>query len=531
MSARTIEKSVLLKTSSANDVQNGGGLLSITGLRSVPKKDISSIYQVKYRAEVPQVVTLMGTTYVPVAATVYTVKIYDPLRVAAGYQETPKYYSYTTPAVITTIGASAALQSEYIHGQIIIAINADASNHCTAVTVGSGNGITVTDDGGYYPAKAQNMTNVKGPNIVLPVTNDDGTGFAATNFVITTAAVFSSGVGARLLQDAPVVDFTFGNLIAGTFKAPATFTNPVTYATSGQNYDIFGISSLKIVAGTTLTEQYVYQVEEQFAVVDNGTGSSVTNLAGFIAFERQLRKDVGEIFAVDNNAMIDFFDSPSIFQGAAGAVPTATGENKAATTYGQWVYNMIGSGTITVPTPANTGLNLDLDAATTEGLEITPSLLTVNSQGFVVGQQEFSITVKAIVTDHTDADVLVGFRKKAAHAADFNNYTDLGAVGFIADLVYTWGILNDAATVATNTTVVPTDAAYEEYVVKVAISGAVTAIRNGVTYPVYSVGTTPLVFDAGDTMIPFIRAVNNGGGDPDVIINQLLSVANTQWLS
>ena len=66
--------------------------------------------------------------------------------------------------------------------------------------------------------------------------------------------------------------------------------------------------------------------------------------------------------------------------------------------------------------------------------------------------------------------------EKAAHAADFNDYTDLGAVGFLGDLVYTWGILNNAATVATNTTVVPTDAAYEEYVVKVDITGAVLLI-------------------------------------------------------
>jgi len=531
MSTRTIEKSVLLKTSSANDVQNGGGKLAITGLRDVPKVDITSISQIKYRAEVPQVVTLFGTAYTPVANTIYKFVIYDPLRVQAGYTEVPTPYSYTTPAVITTIGALAADQREYIHLQLIAAANADAGNHATCATVGSGNGITVTDNGGYYPARAQNMTNVKGVNTVLPLTNNDGTGFAADNYVITTAAVYSSGVGARLAQDAPVIDFTFGNLISGKFNAPATFTNPVTYATSGQNYDIFNIESLKVVAGTTLTEQYVYQIESQLAVVDNGTGSATTNLAGFIAFERQLRKDIGQIFQADHNALVDFFDSPSLFQGAAGAVPTATGENKAATAYGQWVYNMIGSGTITVPTPANTGLNLDLDASTTEGLEITPSLLTVNSQAFVVGQQEFSITVKDIVTDHTDADMLVGFRKKAAHAADFNNYTDLAAIGFIADLVYTWGILNNAATVATNTTVVPTDAAYEEYVVKVAISGAVTTIRNGVEYPVYSAGTTALVFDAGDTMIPFVRAVNNGGGDPDVIINQLLSVASTNWLS
>ena len=73
MSARVIKKSVLLKTSAATDVQNGNGYLSITGLRSVPKKDIDSINQIKYRAEVAHVVTVAGTTYVPQASTTYQV--------------------------------------------------------------------------------------------------------------------------------------------------------------------------------------------------------------------------------------------------------------------------------------------------------------------------------------------------------------------------------------------------------------------------------------------------------------------------
>lgn len=531
MSARVIQKSVLLKTSAGSDVQNGGGLLAIAGLESVPKVNITSISQSKYKAEVPQVVTLFGTAYAPVASTVYKMTVYDPLRVSAGYQEAPKYYSYTTPAVITDIGASAALQREYIHGQLVIAINADASNHAIAATVGSGNGITVTDDGGYYPPKAQNMTNVKGPNTVLPITNTDGTGFAADNYVLTTAAVFSSGVGALLLADAPVIDYTFGNLISGSFKAPATATNPPTYAVSGQNYDIFAINSLKVVSGTTLTEQYVYQIQQQLAVVDNGTGSSTTNLAGFLAFEYALRKSFAQVYQNDTNSWIEFFDSPALFQGAAGAVPTTTGANKAATPYGQFIYTNIGTNTVTVPTPGNTGWNIDQDLTDTEGAEYTPSLLTNNSQQFVVGKASYSVVMKVLVADHTDAGFMVGVRVKAAHAADFNDYTDLGAIGFLGDLVYTWGILNNAATVATNTTVVPTDAAYEEYTVSVAINGAVTVTRNGVTYPVYSVGTTALVLDAGDTFIPFFRSVNISGGTPAVVANQFIATANQSWLA
>lgn len=304
-----------------------------------------------------------------------------------------------------------------------------------------------------------------------------------------------------------------------------------TAAVSGQNYDTFVISSLKEVSAHNVTGQVAYQERISRVYVDNGTGSSTSNLAGFLAFERAMRKHIADLYQDDNNSLVDFYDSPTLFQGAAGAVPATTGESKINTSYAQYVYNNIGTNTITVPTPGNTGLLIDQDLTDTEGAEYTPSLLTVNSQSFVVGQQECSVLGKFLVADHTDAGFMIGFRIKAAHAADFNNYTDLGAIGCLGDLVYTWGILNNAATVATNTTVVPTDAAYEEFVVKVDIDGAVTCYRNGVKYPVYSVGTTPLVFDAGDTIIPFVRSVNISAGDPDVVINHLISVADPNWIS
>ena len=184
-----------------------------------------------------------------------------------------------------------------------------------------------------------------------------------------------------------------------------------------------------------------------------------------------------------------------------------------------------------LPTPSNTGLIVDFDLTDTEGAEFTPSLLTGNSESFIVGQQEFSKVVKLTVADHTDATGIFGFRKKAAHAADFNNYTDLAAIGFLGDLIYTWGILNDAATVATNTTVVPTDGASEEFVIKVDKTGLVTVKYQNVSYPIYSAGTTALVLDAGDEMIWTERIVNISGGDPDTVLNQRIVVADNNWLS
>lgn len=532
MSARLIEKSVLLKTSANTDVQNGGGYLAIAGLESVPKKDIASIYQIKYRAEVPQVVTLFGTTYTPVANTVYQVTIYDPLRVDAGYQESPKYYSYTTPAVITTIGANAALQSEYIHGQLIIAINNDATNHCSAVTVGGGNGITVTDDGGYYPARSQNKTNVKGPNIVLPVTNSDGTGFAATNYVITTAAVFSSGVGARLLADAPVVDFTFGNLISGTFKAPATFTNPPTYAVSGQNYDIFGISSVKLVPGTTLTEQYVYQMQEQYAVVDNGTGSSTTNLAGFKSFERALLSNLFQLYRNDISTIYTMGDTAAVSQGLNTGLPSGVAQAENVISFGNGFsahYSPIATSTLLALTSTNDGLGLVLDATAAEGVELSAPTWANSQKSFVIGKTAFSCYAKITIDDVSGLNPLwVGFRKKAAYGATFTAYSDYAVIGIggAAGQIYTNTELNGGGNTATDTTVVWADATTRVLEVRVDISGAVTFFIDGYKPTV----TQTFTFDAGDEVIPCIYALQSADlGTPSLL--EWAAIPSNTWRS
>jgi hypothetical protein len=534
------QESVLLRTSAASDVVCSNGVLTVAGLSGTRKSRISSITQIKYKAEVVQVITIGATAYTPTSGTRYGVLIGDTNRIRNGAAEQLKPYFYVTPSNITDLGATAALQREAISLALVAAINADSKNFVVAASLGSGNGFTVTDDAGYYPAFSQTGTGRLGASEVLPVENNDGSGFLATNVSTTTAAVIASGVGATLAAGVPVVDAYYGGLLSGylqgllnglsfTTKSTTSANNNLP-AVSGQNYDIFVITSLVDASAHNQRGQLALVPKMQAVAVDNGTGSDTGNLAGFLAFERIMRKHISQLYSSDVNSWIEFYDSPILFQGAAGAVPTTTGENKVATDYGQFVYNQVGTQTITVPTPGNTGLVLDQDLTATEGAEYTPALTTVNNQSFIVGKQEFSFVYKTITADHTDANLYVGFRKKAAHAADFNNYTDLGAIGFLGDLVYTWGILNNAATVATNTTVVPTDAAYEEYVVNVDINGVVTAKRNGVTYPVYSAGTTALVFDAGDEMIPFFLNTNIGGGDPDTVVNHSIATSTINWL-
>lgn len=527
MSYKPVSQSILLKTSAATDLKYSGRTLTITGGKPINVDRIVSIKQEKYRAEVVQVVTAGAGGYTPQANTTYAIYLGDDNRVNSGGTEVLLKYGWTTPDDLTTIGATAALQREYIHGKIITAINANSGNYVTAVTLGTGTGFTIIDDAGYYPVHQQGMTARLGATQVGAAQNADGSGFTSASISVTTAAVYSFGVGANLLLEKPVMNFMGGNLTSGVFTAPVAADG--TYAVSGQNYDGFRIETLEPQSAHNVTGQLAFVPYETIAFVDNGTGTSTSNLAGFIAFEEAFHRLVARYYSPYQQIVGEFFDSPTLFQGAAGAVPTTTGQNKMVTEYGQLVYNQIGTQTITVPTPVDTGLNLDQDATDTEGAEYTPSLLTACPKEFTVGKTGISVLARMTVTDHTDATVVIGLRKKAAHQADFNDYTDLAAIGFLGDLVYTWGILNNNATVATNTTTVPTDSASETFEIRVDMAGAVTAYYNGVSKVIYSAGTTPLVLDAGDVMIPTVRAVNIAGGDPDVIISELLALPDSKW--
>jgi hypothetical protein len=531
---KTIRKSALLKTSSNTDVQCGGGIISITGFggADVAKKDIVSIQQIKYRVEVPQVVTLFGTSYTPVADKVYALQIGDPLRSVDGYEEQPYIYKYTTPTDLTQIGATAALQREAIHADLIRQINLETPlNRSAAVTVGTGSGITVTDSGGYYPVRSQSQTKMRGPNIVRPRTNADGSGFASTNWVLTTAAVTSYGVGAKLAQEAPVVDAVFGNAISGNLIDPPVATDG-TYAVTGQKYDGFNITSLQRDALPTITDFFGYQLRVQTVYVDNGTGTDTTNLAGFITFEREMLRIALDAYRADASSMIDFFDQDIFLQGALGAAPATTGQQKLLSTgNAAWIYTQIGTQTIVGPVGSNTGLLLDQDLTDTEGAEYTPPLWTNCPKEFVVGKTPFMIIGRIVAGDWTDAAWLIGFHRKAANAPDFNDYTDLAAVGTLAangDLITTQGILNNAATVSTSTGIIPVDAASVTVAVYVDINGLVTCKANGTTYPVYSTGTTPLILDATDIMVPFFRYANVSTGDPDLTIMRVAAVATNE---
>jgi hypothetical protein len=527
------EKSVLLNSSAGTDVQNVGGEIIIPGLEKIRQSRVVDISQINYRAEVSQVVTVGATAYDPTASTTYTVLIGDTARRTDGQGEYLVPYSYTTPPVITTLGATAALQREAIHLALVAKINALSTNWVVAATLGTGTGFTITDDAGYYPYNRQGMTNREGASTIKLRTEADGTGFAITNIALTTAAVYSIGVGANLANSAPVYDLVTGNLIQGEIYAPLTVAKAP--AVSGQKYNMFSISFLRDVNLPLMASSYKGLSLTNVSIwVDNGAGASVTNLAGYVAFERAMHRLIAERFAADATTSIEFFDNNFVIQGPLGAAPATTTslKNKFLTTYGLMNHYNIGTQTIVAPTQGANGLLVEQDATATEGAHYSAEVAAICPKEFVVGKTAVTLIHKFSLAEVENAVYMAGLRTKSAFTLDFNDYTNLAAVGTGAsgtDLT-TYGILANAATVATDTTLNAVDAVAVNLVVKVDISGLVSIYVNDTKVPVYSAGTTPLTFAAGTILIPFFQYTNLNSAAAVINVTEHLALPSDRVL-
>lgn len=530
MSKKPIQEAVLFRTSSGSDVQCSGGTIAIAGLRPVSKKDITGIFQVKYRPEVVQVVTVAGTAYTPTSATRYAVQVYDPTRVISGYTETPKIYSFTTPASVTTLGATAALQREAIHLALVAAINADPTNHTTAASLGTGSGFTVTDDGGYYPVFSQTMTNIKGISSVSPLTNNDGTGFASNNVAVTTEGVYSFGVGSKLAEEKPVISATYGNLISGVLMAPPVTINKEP-AVSGQNYDGFCITSMKEVEAIPVGGQYAYQIRTQWVFVDNGTGSSTANLAGFKSFERAFLANLFQFYGTDVASIYWMGSNGVTCGGLATGLASGVSLDQNSIHFGNGfatAYYPLGTATNVALTSGNDGVNCVLDATSGEGVELSASSWANSLKSAVVGKTAFSVYAKVTIDDVTGVNPMwVGFRKKAAANATYTSYTDYAFIGLgnATGDIFTSTEINSAGNTNTDTTQNWADAETHTLEVRVSISGAVTFFLDGYK----PVVTQAITLDAGDEMIPvFCYALQATDiGTPSVLEGAFLTT--DQW--
>lgn len=530
---KPIRESILFKTSSGSDVQNGGNNLVIAGLRSISKKDIVSIKQIKYHTEVVQVYTVGGSSYTPTANTKYAIEVGDPNRRESGYNEYVRPYFCVTPPSILTFGVNAAAQRETIHGLIIADINAQtAINHSVAVSLGTGTGFTITDVGGYYPVRSQSMTNVLGANLVSQKTNADGTGFVAGDIVLTTAAVSSFGVGSKLAQEAPVTDKMFGNLISGVLDAPP-LTVDYLPAVNGQNYDGFEILSLSKIDTPTITGHYTYLDRSSMVYVDNGTGTATTNLAGFKAFERAMLQNLFQQYALDTPTIYYMGNTNVTCGGLSTGLPSGTANVENVVSLGNGFsahYGSIGTSTLVALVATNAGIGEVLDATASEGVEVCAPTWANSQKEFVVGKTAFSMYAKITIDDVSGVNpAWWGFRLKEALNSTYTAYTTYALVGLgnATGDIYTSTELAGGGNTNTDTTLNWADTETHTLEVRVGIDGVVTFFVDGYKPTV----TQTMTLTAGLTMIGVFGHViqTSDIGTPSVL--EFAQLADDTWRS
>lgn len=546
---------VLLKTSTATSAIDSAGILTVAGT-SVRKSEIKSFRQFKSKAEVKQVITIANNSYTPTASTTYIVKIFSPQRRYASVAQQPEAFSFTTNADLTTYGATAALQREAITAGLVAAINAGYSAYVTAASLLLGTGFTLTDVGPYYGPRTQGGFTFFGANQVELALDQNGLGFPDTAAVaagstgyrvITTPAVYSSGVGADILNQKPIVDQMYGRVLSGMTTGQAIYNPPAPTnadAVSGQNYDLFTIEWLKHAEVYNQTARIAFQEAQTYIYVDNGTGSSTANLTGFIATERTLLRNLFWIYRSDTSAVYDFFDQALIASATyptTGAAITTTDnvvmavESTSGANANTWYVNPIGTHTLLTPLVTTSGLQLLLDVVDEEGIEFSVPNITQCPKEFVVGQQEYSFYARVSSANYAHLEEFAfGLRKKAAYAVNLVAYdaasADFAALGVVSEAVN--GLIKAQTSKAAGGVVAGTTAATwtsgaHDMLITVDINGAVRFFLDSVE--VTNTQTTAYTFTAGTHLMPFIDTTLDANVDAAPLLIQTAALPNITW--
>ena len=168
----------------------------------------------------------------------------------------------------------------------------------------------------------------------------------------------------------------------------------------------------------------------------------------------------------------------------------------------QFQYTIHGTQTIVSPVQADTGLDIGMDQTSTDGVELDTGIVACNPLAFTVGTDACYVKLRASIADASGANPLfVGFRKLAARAADYNDWTDFAVIGDYAGDIKIETALNNAVTVTTDTTDNWAEAATHTLEGYVSRAGVVTYKVDGAAPTTVAAFT----FDTGDVIMPVVE--------------------------
>ena len=243
---------------------------------------------------------------------------------------------------------------------------------------------------------------------------------------------------------------------------------------------------------------------------------SNTNLSGI---------EVNKVVIADENAKLlpqsvseNFQDRPT-FTAAIGygnPVGTTGTTNTMNLPFSSFEYHVKGTQTILAPVFSAGGLDIAMDQTANDGVEITNGISLTQRAKFTVGTDKFFFETTLTPADVSGSDDLAaGFRTAEAYQAAIDDYNNMAVLNVIAGSIFTETILNNAATVSTDTNVDTADTVAVTLRVEVREDGLVRYFVNGTNVTPAST----FKFDSGDVVVPFVFFLQ----DTDLMDTLLLS--------
>ena len=355
----------------------------------------------------------------------------------------------------------------------------------------------------------------------------DGTAADAISFITSAGGIDITVAGATGSEDIDISSNTAVNVtssqntdlaitIATSNAAGQILISSADTTTDGLDIDAAG--GIDIDAADDITIDIAGASGQDYMVTNTG-GSMI-----FIATEA----DVADAMTfTTTRSIIDikgpvninstyclFEDEPAFAKWGANATPVWGGactgtdgdENVMIFPSASFIYHIIGTQTELGPQLRAGGLDISLDDADDEGIEITPNILGKaatggSRQAFTIDTDVFYLKVKIYVTDVSGTDDLcVGFRKVEAFQAAVNTYTDYAVLRLNAGDIYIESDLNGAAAASDDTNDNWGDTTAVTLGIFVDITGAVTYTIDGSAPS----STQAFTFDTTDVVVPFI---------------------------
>lgn len=215
------------------------------------------------------------------------------------------------------------------------------------------------------------------------------------------------------------------------------------------------------------------------------------------------------------------FDASPVVIQTTGEVADGTAADVQAMCCSRNLFELVylGAGqTLLAPTISAAGLNVSLDAADNDGIELTLGTTARSKAAFTVGTDPaFYAKMKFTIADVSDTDdCLFGFRKAEAYQAAVDNYDEMAALNVISGAINIETILNNGATTTTDTT--DTWADTEQHTLEVYVSGAgvVTYKIDGAPPTV----TAAFTFADGEVVVPFFHFLHAAASTAGIVLDE-----------